>query len=174
MTPDQLANLRREAVDALANHPNDPDLNVVAVPCADLLGLLDERDRLAARVLELEAPGECQSMHKLRAERDQARELAKTLLDERDELAAEVAALTHGTGEGAVNEHWKCTSWGNFTRTLPNGAELRAGASGWATYSPDGLLKDHHDITIEKATQRLPRVNMRAAEAAARSRGWLS
>lgn len=41
MTADQLANLRREAVDAIANHPNDPDLNVVAVPCADLLWLID-------------------------------------------------------------------------------------------------------------------------------------
>jgi hypothetical protein len=89
MTPDQLANLRREAVDALANHPNDPDLNVVAVPCADLLGLLDERDRLAARVLELEAPGECQSMHKLRAEVEAERDEARALRD----------ALTAAMGE---------------------------------------------------------------------------
>jgi hypothetical protein len=166
-----------------------------------VLGLLDDRDRLAARVIELEAPGECQSLHKLRAEvvrveaeRDaavesarvlrlnvialmsdiaEAHEDAESLLADRDELAAELAALTHGTGEGAINEHWTCTSWGNFTRTLPNGAELRASASGWATYSPDGLLKDHYDISIERDTQRLPRVNMRAAEAAARSRGWM-
>lgn len=179
LTPEALQNLREcwtgsrdrlaRMLDAMdvrmrAKHGHGLPPEVMALgnvfhPEPVVLGLLDDRDRLAARVLYLEAPGECQSLHKLRAERD--------------ELAAEVAAY-QGRPEGAMP---------GWTPARPGMAALYERAqdgAGWFALvmstqrkvcewyvSGDGGGSESGHVPSARA-------GMRAAEAAARSRGWLS
>lgn len=160
MSAPDLASLRALA-EAAREHTGAPVAIELPVTAAEahylaavspdvVMGLLDERDRLAARVLELEAPGECQSLHKLRAERD--------------ELAAEVSAY-QGRPEGAL-PGWEWSDYDNgYVREFADECVATAVGCEWNLHD--------HGQNAGRGNERSPRALMRAAEAVARSRGWM-
>ena len=199
MTPDDLANLRREAVDALANHPNDPDLNVVAVPCAGLIGMIDALAAEKAahrhaldqqRAAFAKTLGEAETAAYMRAREDaltainNAGDYAHRMEAERDEARAEIAALREIRSEQRNEpiEGWRNYPRGSacYDRMLAPERRLMTIGTLWQLFEgPEDEDEDGdgteglvcHGFSSERDTPT--RGAMRAAEDAARARGWL-
>jgi hypothetical protein len=163
MTPADLATL--EAAAKAARH-RDGDIRgwgcIVTGDAADLdIGHAYMRAASPDAVLRLVAALRLSENDVLNYQEDRARILA-----ERDELAAEVAAY-QGRPEGALpGWEWSEDDGPAWVRPLKCGVMVAHVDGEW--------LIDWAEVLMEQRSADSHRAAMRAAEAAARARGWLS
>jgi hypothetical protein len=105
-----------------------------------------------------------------RDEHDLLVDEVRALRAERDEARAEIAALRGHTG-GAISERW---TWDGYETWVCRADVDIVSITAWGTSWSVSIERDEHDTeTLHGKEEPSCRAAMRAAEAAARSRGWM-